>query len=359
MGIPSISETDQTTLLEKGTALWSQLHGRKIFVTGGTGFFGKWITQALILADEKLGLNLQLTLLVRDQERVLREQPWLQKPCVRLLVGDVLSSNLRVENQDYVIHAATTASAALNADAPTIMADTILDGTRNVLNMVAGRDGQRPRFLFVSSGAVYGDQPSTITHQTETFLGAPDISRTPSAYGEAKRMAELYCQFFQAAGRIELSIARCYAFVGPYLPLDTHFAAGNFLSDVLSRRTIVLRGDGTPYRSYMHPIDLVLWLMHIVVNVGDGRAFNVGSDDDINLRDLAGMLDEMRSSYGLELEKGQPGFQVLKESAPGQKRVAYIPSIEKARKDLGLSLHIGTQEAFRRTLEWHLQNQNA
>src|SRR5439155_15013778 len=117
----------------------------------------------------------------------------------------------------HVIHAATPASAKLNETDPLEMIDIVVAGTRHVTEL-AKQMGVK-RFLFMSSGAVYGDQPHGVERVAEDFRGGPNPLELRSAYAEAKRLAELICV---AAGRregFEVVIARGFAFVGPFLPL--------------------------------------------------------------------------------------------------------------------------------------------
>jgi dTDP-glucose 4,6-dehydratase len=296
--------------------------------------------QVFIQANEKHNLDFELILLTRSADKSIQEQPWLNRKFIRIVEGDVKTFQLNNEAFDYFIHAATAASATLNELDPREMADTIIEGTKRVLSLAS--HSQNPKFLFVSSGAVYGSQPSDILHMSELGHLGPDITNPANAYGEAKRMAELYCQFAQKRKEIDLKIARCYAFVGPYLPLDQHFAAGNFINDHLKGKEITLHGDGKPYRSYMYPTDLIEWLITILVRGQPGVAYNVGSDEDVQLVQLARAIDS-----------GKNGVKILGLNSNNARRVAYVPSIEKSRSELGLTLRVGLEESINRTILWH------
>src|SRR5205085_5180473 len=133
-------------------------------------------------------------------------------------------------------------------------------------------------------------QPSSVKYVRENEGFHIDINNPNAAYAEGKRMAELYCSIYHAQHHLPIKIARCFAFVGPYLPLNKHFAIGNFIQDGLSQKDIVLKGDGTPCRSYLYAADLTVWLWTILLQGQNNLPYNVGSDEDLNLAALANMI---------------------------------------------------------------------
>jgi dTDP-glucose 4,6-dehydratase len=238
-----------------------------------------------------------------------------------------------------VIHAATEASAKLNAEDPLKMVDTIVDGTRAALEFAVATGAHR--FLLTSSGAVYGNQPSEITHVPEEYAGSPDQTNAAFAYGEGKRLAELLCACFQKQHGLECVIARCFAFVGPYLPLDAHFAIGNFIRDAVAGGPIRIRGDGTPYRSYLYAADLAIWLWTMLFRGQSLRPYNLGSARDLPMSELAEAVRNALDTTVRVILELQP--------APGAKPARYVPSVDRARVELGLAEHIALHEAIRRT----------
>ena len=189
------------------------------------------------------------------------------------------------------------------------MMETILDGTRRTLDFSAACGCRK--LLFVSSGAVYGRQPADVALLDEEFPGGPDPTSPGSAYGEAKRAAELLCVLRGQRAGVEPKIARAFAFVGPYLPLDRHFAIGNFIGDALAGRPIVVRGDGTTVRSYMYGLDLALWLLAILVDGAPGRPYNVGSEEAISIGDLA---RRVAGNCGVGLTSRDPRYASARRS---------------------------------------------
>jgi nucleoside-diphosphate-sugar epimerase len=347
-----VTNDDYLEILESTKEKLKALKDKSIFFTGATGFFGKWLSQFLIRATTDLNLNTSITILCRDTNKSIQDQPWLATKNIKLIQGDVKNFEFPNDNFDYFIHAATAASAVLNTSSPEVMADTIIEGTKRVLNLA--ERCSKPRFLFVSSGAVYGQQPPEIALVNESLLTGPDVTKVTNSYAEAKRMAELYCQFYANSKKIDLSVARCYAFLGPYLPLDQHFAAGNFLRDVLEKKVITLSGDGSPYRSYMYPTDLVNWLLTILIDAPSGEVYNVGSEEEIQLKDLANLINEHRLIFNLGIDHS--GVVINKKPDVSAPRNAYVPSVEKASIDLNLKVSVNLREAISRTLKWHLIN---
>jgi dTDP-glucose 4,6-dehydratase len=236
-----------------------------------------------------------------------------------------------------VIHGATAASAKLEHDDPEEMYSVITEGTRHLLDFAWRCEARR--LLYISSGAIYGTQPPGLSHIPETYEGVPT-----TAYGRGKKASEQLC-LDASTGHFECVIARPFAFVGPYLPLDTHFAIGNFIRDCLDNRLITIRGDGTPLRSYLYAADLAEWLWTLLLRGEHGRAYNVGSEDAIAIRDLACLV---RKCAGTQNE-----ILIQEQAKEGVLPARYVPSVARVRQELGLSLRCSLSDAIRRTIAWH------
>ena len=335
---------DLDHILERTKMLWEDLRKKKIFVTGGTGFFGKWLLESFAWANDQLKLDAQMCVLSRSPDTFKSRYPhFAEALSITFHKGDVRSFEFPQERFDFIIHAATDASAQLNTENPLLMLDTIVEGTRRTLEF-ARHCGTR-RFLLISSGAIYGKQPSDLLHVPEDYSGAPDPTQPASAYGEAKRMAELLCSIYQRKYDLRTIIARCFAFLGPYLNLDIHYAVGNFVRDGLVGGPIYVNGDGTPYRSYLYAADLAIWLWTLLLRGDPGEAYNVGSEEAISIRDLA---YEVKAAFSNALK-----VVIRKSSAPGMKAEYYVPSIRKVSESLGLDSWINLREALHRMIQWH------
>ncbi len=324
-------EPDIAHILEHTRELWEELRGSSIFVTGGTGFFGRWMTESFRAANAQFNLGATMV--------VLSRHPQNPGDGISFCGGDVRTFEFPEGQFSHILHLATPASAALNKTKPFEMQAICVDGTRRVLEF-AKHSGTK-KFLLASSGAVYGRQPPELEKTPEEFLGGPDPLDPRSAYAEGKRMAEWMCATAAQEGSFEVKIARGFAFLGPYLPLRAHFAAGNFIADALAARPIVVEGDGTAVRSYLYAADLAIWLWTILLRGENRRAYNVGSENEANIAELARMV----AGGGPVEVRGTP---VL-----GEKPERYVPSTLRARTELHLKERIDLSESIRRTLAWH------
>ena len=339
--MPHRLATDLDHVLRHTAGLWNELRGQRIFITGGTGFFGCWLLETFADAVDKLDLGATAVVLTRDAEAFRRKAPHLAAHhAVELHVGDVRSFPFPLGAFSHIVHAATTSSAP---QPPRLLLDTIVQGTAHALDFAVHCGAKK--FLFCSSGAVYGKQPAGITHVSEEFLGAPDPLDSRSAYGEGKRAAELLCSVYAGEFGIEAKIARCFAFVGPHLPVDAHFAIGNFIRDGLAGGPIRISGDGTPFRSYLYAADLAVWLWSILCSGASCRAYNVGSNVETTIAALATTVAHV---FG-------PGMKVslARQPSPKQLPERYVPCTRRALEDLGLRPLIDLEEAIRRTIAWH------
>lgn len=335
-----ISPSDLEAVLDATRDVWGELNGARVLITGGTGFVGRWLLESLLHARDRTGARIEPVVLTRSPDAFARREPTLAAR-VTLLPGDVRTvRRADFGRVDAVIHAATSTEAATNAAAPGEVFDVAGRGTVVLLDALV--DAGRIPFLLTSSGAVYGTQPESLAGFPEDHGGAPDPLAPSAAYANGKRMAESACALAAAAGGPAAVVARLFAFLGPHLPLDTHFAVGNFCRDALAEGPVVVRGDGRTVRSYLYAGDLTAWLWTMLVRGTPGRAYNVGSADARPLAEVAAVVAAAAQGGAVPVEiRGAP--------APVHR---YVPDVSRARDELGLHESVPLEEGVRRTLQW-------
>jgi nucleoside-diphosphate-sugar epimerase len=339
-------ETDQVI---SQYPVWDALKGKSLFLTGGTGFFGKWLLFTLARANEVLDLNLSVHILSRNPAKFMHQYPLFasQKNCF-FFEGDIRDFSLpKGESYDFCIHGAASASAKLNSESPLQMFDEVFLGTRNCIQRAIAANVKR--FLFISSGAVYGKQPENLYQVEETFLGGPNPLVAGSAYAEAKRAAEFWVNQAGRNSGMECIIGRAFAFVGPFLPLETHFAIGNFILSAIKKQPITILGDGTPLRSYLYASDLTGWLLSLLTSGKAQEAYNIGSEKETSIKDLAHLVARVTKHHmGYEIP-----VKILGTPQPGKPREVYCPSTHKIERELKLPKPIALEDAIKKTLDWY------
>jgi dTDP-glucose 4,6-dehydratase len=311
---------------------------KHILITGGTGFFGKTLIRHWV--DQELcGYPIpSVTILSRDPERFIQEIPTITShKWLRVIKGDTCNPLTfpRKVAFTHILHAATDSTLGPQLD-PIDRFDQIVAGARNMLDFAVASGAKR--FLLTSSGGVYGPQPFDVERIPEDFQGMPDPLNPANAYGLAKRMAEHLCALFHKKHGLEVVIARCFAFVGRDLPLDVHFAIGNFIRDALWRNAVTVSGDGTAERSYLDQRDLAVWLLTLLEKGQSCRAYNVGSDRAISIADLAYQVRDLISPT-------KPVLIQIKAGSNGL-RSRYVPDISRVQKELGLKVTFPLSDAI-------------
>jgi dTDP-glucose 4,6-dehydratase len=336
-----LPEQDLDHVLEHTESLWEELRDGRVFVTGGTGFFGRWMLESFLHANDELGLGARVAVLTRAPGVFARRAPHVTGHAATTLhSGDVSSFESPDEPCTHVLHLAT--ETVLEPSRAASFA-TAVAGTKRVLEFAD--ESRARRLLFASSGAVYGPQPPDCERIPEEYAGAPSLQDVSAGYGHGKRAAEFLCAVAAAETDLAVTIARCFAFVGPLLPLDSNFAIGNFIRDALSGDRIAVQGDGTARRSYLYTADLAVWLWTILFRGESSRPYNVGSEADLSIAELASLVSDV-------LEPGLP-VEIARSPTPGAPPARYVPATGRARSELGLGDLVRLDDAILRTARWY------
>lgn len=352
--LPPAPANDVDHILAHTGDLWQSMRGQSLFITGGTGFFGRWLLESFIAANRQFRLNAEAVVLSRDPDGFRKRAEHLANDAsIHLIQGDVctlepssLTRQLRRAKHPsfaWVIHAASETGLPANQETPVKVLENLFEGTRRALELAVENEARG--FLLVSSGAVYGTQPPELPCVAEDYSGAPDVTSPLAAYGEGKRVAELLCAAYRRSHGLNCKIARAFAFVGPYLDLEAHYAVGNFIRDVVGGNPIQLTGDGTPVRSYLYAADLAIWLWTILLHPQACGAYNVGSDEARSILQIA-------ESVSRHSVRPVP-VTVAGSAAPGSKPARYVPDVSRARRELGLNIWTSLENALSKTIEFY------
>lgn len=330
-------ESDLNEVLTGVGETWASFSGAKIVIFGGTGFVGTWLVAALLHANQQLELGIDVILASRNVKQALGKLNLIQSDPVTFFELDLRSDkHFEFGSADYYVHAATPSVSTTGSSDIELVMDATIGGARNILSHIQ-RHPSNPSFLHTSSGAVYGPQPLDLAKRLER--DPTEVNTPASPYGRAKLTAEDMVRTATMDGLIRGSNPRLFAFLGPHIAVDQHFAIGNFLKDGLEGRKIRVSGNPRTVRSYLYPSDLTVWLIKLMAEPHI-EAINIGSDQSYTVLELATLVSSMTSNLGVDL---------LNPNLPASR---YVPSTERGRNLLGVEQKVFLSEGVERWIKW-------
>ena len=333
---PPIPDVDLALVRDRAESPLRRLDGAHVLITGASGLIGSWLLETLLDAARHFAIDVSVTVLVRDDATFRLRYPHLAaSPAITVQRGDVRRFAVPVRAPTHIIHAASAASPARNIEATDDVIEVIEAGTAHVVEMAQQVDAAR--VLLLSSGSVYGAQARPISEADDTLNRGTTIAER---IGAAKRRAEQRAE--ASSGARGVTIARIFTLFGPRLPINGQFAIGQFLGDALEGRPVRVHGDGTPLRSYLYLADLAAWCWHLLDRDGSVRTFNVGASERISIGDVATRVGGLA---------GVP-VVVATPSVPGARPPCYLPSVERAERELGLEAWTSLDNGLARTWSW-------
>lgn len=318
--------------------LWQRLAHSKIFITGGTGLFGHWILDSLSDANRRLNLKIEATVLTRDPEKAVLKMPGLDYR-IRFIRGHVENFEFPSDKFHFILHMATTsAEDTFNGVPQSQKLMMLFEGTQRVIELA--RNTGVKRILFTSSGAVYGNQ--ICDRIQESSLTCVDALKSESSLALGKAVAEFLLLRAHEEVNLDVVIARCFSFVGPGMPLNLHYAIGNFVKNVIDDTPLIIKGDGKAIRSYMHMGDLILWLLKLILDGQSGEAYNVGSSESLSILELAERVQGITGTKQKIIVEGLSDYSI---GVPV--RGIYVPSVEKIVQKFNLNVQKDLDSSIR------------
>ena len=313
-------EKDAMQSIERSGIDINSFKGKTVLVTGGTGFFGIWFLTCLVKIKEKIENDLRIITISRSPENFalnVRDKKILTN--IEILKGDIKEIELDNIKITHLVHmAATNSSETFSGEDQLAKIELLFEGTKNILKQCGPT---LEKVLFTSSGVAYGINNKNRISESD-FTG-PNTIDTGSALGIGKLTAEYLVSYFAKKYGYKYSIARCFSFAGQYLPLELHYAFGNFINDLLNNKNIQVRGDGQDIRSYLYIGDAIAWLIKLLDDPNND-IYNVGSENEVKIEDLARKIASHKA-----------GIEAVTEGGEGQvdnfKRPSYIPDTNKIK----------------------------
>lgn len=320
---------------------WSNLKNKVIFVSGAGGFLGSYIIYTLLHLNQTKKLNMNIIAGVRDYQKA-KDKFDIQEG-LDYFVFDINDCFVSYAPIDYIIHAASLASPKYFEPIPvqTILPNII--GTKNLLEIA--KDKGVKKFLFISTSGVYGFNPPENYPLFENDWGTLDPTDKANCYLESKRMGEALCIAYKNQYQVPVVIARPGGFYGPGLKLDDGRIFADLIADIVRKKDLVLYSNGQAIRDYLYIADVITALFTILFKGEIGEAYNVTSNSEINILDLAKKL-----AYDVFPELNLK-VVMKNDSSKDYLRVKFNQTTMRNSKlvSLGWSEHFYIDDGFRRT----------
>jgi nucleoside-diphosphate-sugar epimerase len=329
-------ESDLEIILSKNS-LFDEYRNKRVTLLGGSGFIGKWILSTLIHSNENFHTNIDIFVVATNASK-LKESYGEKVSAFTFKDLDLsqVDEKFYLPESDFFVHAATSTNPDIHANESESILSLAEKSTLGIIR--SARIYQNvPRVIHLSSGIVYPRSPKLELPIPESKLVyEKDIERT---YKGAKISIERLISSSIAVGEIKAANPRLFAFSGPGIPTDKHFAIGNFMRDALLNRPIKITGNPCTIRSYMYPTDLVVWLLTILGDPQD-VPLNIGNKDPVSLGQLALAISRLIQSTSIVVNQSP----TLPDS--------YFPKIDAATRIYGLENTMSLDEGLKRWMEF-------
>jgi UDP-glucuronate decarboxylase len=359
-GAGDVVREDLEYVCARLTGEFTRMAGKNLLITGGAGFLGYYLVQAVLHWNGQVTAERRIRISVFDN--YVRGVPgWLERrkadPQLTLVKHDVTDPMPPgTHDFEYIIHAASIASPTYYRRFPIETMDANVQGLRHLLEYSRRRRGESSPvegFLFYSTSEIYGDPDPSNIPTPEAYRGNVSCTGPRACYDESKRFGETLCVNFAHAFDLPIRIARPFNNYGPGLKITDRRVLPDFARNVLNGEDIVMLSDGSPTRTYCYVADAVVGYYKVLVEGRDGEPYNIGVEaPEISIAELAERV--VRTAGELF---GYAGRVVRRTSADP----AYLadnpsrrcPVIDKARTELGYDPQVSLEEGLRRSLLWY------
>jgi nucleoside-diphosphate-sugar epimerase len=325
---------------------WNRFFGKTVLISGANGFVAAYMVETLLYLNESAHANIQVVALVRDRERAMRRLGhFAGRSDLSIVVQDVRDPYRGPEPVNFVVHAASQASAKFYATDPVGTFEANVNGTRRMLDVA--RNSKSEGFLFFSSGDVYGRFEGPSVPMSESKYGSVDPLDIRSCYAEGKRAGETLCACSHVQFGVPAKIVRLSHTYGPGMDLHDGRVFADFVADLVMKRDIVLKSNGMASRPFCYLADATVAFFAVLLLGKSGEAYNIGTESEISVLKLAELLCELFPERNCKVIRQTPDSSSQYLAGPALTGHFDISKI----RSLGWEPTTTIQDGFKRTVE--------
>ena len=295
---------------------------KTLTIIGGSGFIGKSFIDAFnrnLLSKFKIN---KLIIICRNTN-LLKLNKFLNLKKIKIIKGDI-GYLKKIPKSDLIIYAAESTTPKIYKKKEFIEKEH-LRNINNFCNIIT--NNKNAKILYLSSGSVNQNKKYKNSNYKKIYTYLKKYSE--------KKIKEL------SNYKIKISIARCFTFVGPWLPKNAQYAIGNFINDGMNKNFIKVKSKNLVYRSYLYSDDLVEWLIKIVISSKIScPIYNVGSDKKIEIQKVAEIIGHFFNKPVKCMFKKRSKINEDK----------YIPNINKTKDKLKLKINYNLKQSIYLTI---------
>jgi dTDP-glucose 4,6-dehydratase/UDP-glucuronate decarboxylase len=355
-----VVRSDLELIVDRLAAELQTMTGKRLLITGGAGFLGYYLVQAVLEWNRRIGEDQRIELSVLDS--YARGSPdWLARSAPKDGLN-VIEHDVRrplppeLGHFEYVIHAAGIASPTYYRRHPIETMDANVLGLRLLLDRAleaSARGLEAEGFLFFSSSEIYGDPTSENIPTPETYRGNVSCTGPRACYDESKRYGETLCVNFARHHGLPITIVRPFNNYGPGLKMTDRRVIPDLARDVFEGRDVTLFSDGSATRTFCYVADAVVGYFKALIRGRPGEPYNIGTEEpEISMAELAERIVSLAATLfgytGKVVTADSPESDYLVDN-PSRRR----PLITKAREELGYVPSVTLDDGLERTLLWY------
>ena len=319
--------------------------GKKILLTGGRGFLGRYFMEIFNELNETVLTN-KLKVIVLDN-LITSGKEGAEIPNyknIEFINHDVIKEFIFNEKLDFIVHAAGIASPYYYRAYPLETLGVAIEGTKNMLELA---ERNKAKFIFFSSSEIYGDPDMKNIPTKESYRGNVSCTGPRACYDESKRVGETLCNIFHNIKGVHTNTIRPFNVFGPGMQETDYRVLPNFCSRIKGDIPLQIYGTGNQTRTFCYVTDAMEGFIRVILNGVSGEAYNIGNPNpEISVVNL---IKKIESILGKKVKYDLVDYP---DSYPADEPTRRCPDILKAKLQIKYSPKINIDEGLERFINW-------